>query len=56
MRILAGIPFMSVDDIREGKALEVLEKFSFNPQSQFYDKNVSFKEKILKYFDNTWIQ
>ena len=54
--MIAGIPFMSVDEIREGKAQELIEKFEFNSFSQFYDQNLRFKEKMLKYFPGTWIK
>ena len=56
VRMIVGIPFMSEIDIMDGKAAEMIEKFTFNPHSQFYQQNVAFKERVLKYFVDTWIQ
>ena len=55
VRMIVGIPFMSEADIMDGKAAEMIEKFTFNPHSQFYVKNVAFKATVLKYFVDTWI-
>ena len=54
--MVAAIPFLSITDIESGVAMEVLQKYEFNPYSQYYDKMVQFKESTLIYFNDTWIK
>ena len=33
----------------------MLEEYEFSKDSPFYDQLVSFKEKMLEYFEATWV-
>ena len=54
VRQVVALPFLPLTQL--DSAVDELRDFDFNKSSASYDKIVSFKEQLLNYFEQTWIQ